>query len=42
MILLIKNGGYAFLVRLDLMCCRFKARIKEHIKKDSKTHIFKH
>ena len=23
-------------------CCHFKTRIEEHIKKDKKTHIFKH
>ena len=23
-------------------CCHFKTRIEEHIKKDSKSHIFKH
>ena len=26
----------------DETCCHFKTRIEEHIKKDSKSHIFKH
>ena len=27
---------------IDKTCRHFKSRIKEHIKKDSKSHIFKH
>ena len=27
---------------IDKTCCHFKTRIEEHIKKDNKSHIFKH
>ena len=27
---------------IDETCCHFKTRIEEHIKKDNKSHIFKH
>ena len=29
-------------VKLGETCCHFKTTIEEHIKKDSKSHIFKH
>ena len=42
MTLSIKNGRYVSSSYIGETCHHFETRIEEHIKKDSKSHIFKH
>ena len=42
MTLSIKNGRYVSSSYIGETCHHFETRIEEHIKKDNKSHIFKH
>ena len=42
MTLSIKNGRYVSSSYIGKTCHHFETRIEEHIKKDNKSHIFKH